>query len=96
MAETELVIVDEYLEALKNYFDEKGMLLDQMVWSYVALLSEVTTEAIIGGETRAALDTFRAYATQLMDKIPDMVSAPAKAQIDSFISQIDQKDQYLF
>lgn len=96
MASTDLVIVDEYLQEMKNYFKEKGELLDNMIVSYAALMSEVTVEAIVSGATKESLELFKSYADKLIDKIPDMVTEVTNGRIDNFVRSIDEKDQYLF
>lgn len=95
MAENELVIDDEYCENMGSYFYAQGTMLDTMVKNYITALEKVRSDAIKEGEVAKALDVYITYVKKLDEQIKE-ISVIAKKEVEDFLSQVDNADEYLF
>lgn len=95
MASNELIIDDEYCNLMGTYFVRQGEKMDQLAVEYVKILQDVKSKVITSGEVSQALSAYIRYAQKLNQKIGN-ISISVKTQIDSFLTQVDSEDQYLF
>lgn len=95
MAKNELIIDDDYCKAMGNYFLQQGTQLDSIILQYIAILKEIRTSAIMSGDVSDALSAYIVYAEKLSRRFND-ISVSAKNEINKFLTNIDQADQYLF
>ena len=95
MASNQCIIDDEYCTAMGEYFQKQGDELDKMVSEYIAALKSTREKAIISGDVAVALDSFITYAEKMRDQL-GLISDNAKTQVSTFLSKVDDADQYLF
>lgn len=95
MASNELIIDDEYCKAMGEYFVKQGEELDQLVVDYISILQDVKNKGITSGDVSNALNSYINYVKKLNKKIGNL-STSTKIQIDNFLAQVDEEDQYLF
>lgn len=95
MASNELIIDDEYCQAMGNYYVSQGQQIDQIISEYISILQDVRNRAIISGDVAKALTAYMSYANRLNKQIGN-ISTTAKKQVDAFLSKVDVADQYLF
>lgn len=95
MASNELIIDDDYCKAMGSYFEKQGEELDQLVVDYISILQDVKNKGITSGDVSNALNSYINYVKKLNKKIGNL-STSTKIQIDNFLAQVDEEDQYLF
>lgn len=95
MASNELIIDDEYCRSMGQFFEDQGKQLDQLIASYNSILKELRQNAIVSGDVANSLSLYIDYANRL-NQLFSKVSDVAKQQINAFIDQVDEADQYLF
>ena len=95
MASQDLIIDDDFCEALGQYFVKKGEELDLKISDYIAVLQDLRKKGIVSGDVAAALSSFISYASILKKQIGS-ISSDTNKQISNFLSQIDAADKYLF
>lgn len=95
MAAKDLIVDDDYIRSMGDYFDKEGRRLEAALGAYLQCLSQVKDQAIPQGDTHDAIESFLSFATSLKGELTAL-SEVAKARSERFISQIDDTDQYLF
>lgn len=95
MAGTELKIDDSYIEDMGSFLETRGTELQEGIESYLLILGKIREEAIKQGATAKALDTFITYASNLKSIVGEL-GATTKKTCDNFLTEVDEKDQYLF
>lgn len=92
---TELVIDDNYINEVAEYFETQGKQLQRMVDSYIAALKRVTEEGVVEGETSDALKSFLEYAEKL-NQVVSATSVEVRDTVMNYLEEIDTQDQYLY
>lgn len=92
---TELVIDDNYINEVAEYFETQGKNLQRMVDSYIAALKRVTEEGVVEGETSDALKSFLEYAEKL-NQVISSTSVEVRDTVMNYLEEIDTQDQYLY
>lgn len=95
MAENELIIDDEYCASMASYFYAQGNHLNIMVKNYIDAVEKVKSNAIKEGEVAEALEAYITYVKKLDEQIKE-ISIIVKKQVEDFLTQIDDADEYLF
>lgn len=92
---TELVIDDNYINEVAEYFETQGKQLQRKVDSYIAALKRVTEEGVVEGETSDALKSFLEYAEKL-NQVVSATSVEVRDTVMNYLEEIDTQDQYLY
>lgn len=95
MASKDLIIDDDFCKAMGTYFVKKGEELDQMISDYISTLQDVRNKGIVSGDVAIALSSYISYASRLKKQIGS-ISTDTNKQINSFLTKVDDSDQYLF
>ena len=66
-----------------------------MVKDYIAAVEKVRSNAIKEGEVAEALDVYITYVKKLYEQIEE-ISVIAQNQVNDFLTQVDNADEYLF
>ena len=95
MPDTELIIDEDYINEMAEYFETQGKQLQNMVDSYIAIMKRVVEEGIVKGETSDALMTFLAYAEKL-NRVIASTSKEIRDSVMNYLEEMDVQDQYLY
>lgn len=95
MADKQLIIDDDFCNALADYYVKQGEQLDKVISQYVTILQGVKDKAIISGDVSNALGTFITYANKLNGQICN-ISTIAESHVTNFLTRVDSADKYLF
>lgn len=95
MANNELIIDDDYCDSMGKYYQEIGTQMDEIVTTYISIIQNVKSNAIISGEVAQALSVYISYAQKLNGMIKSF-STPTAVDVKQFLFDIDEKDQYIF
>ena len=95
MAGQELKIDDDYVTQMADFLEKRGNFLQDEIDKYLDTLGMIRDDAIIKGETANALDEFIGFAEVLREKI-SVIGENAKKAALGFITEVDEKDSYLF
>lgn len=95
LASNSLQIDDEYCNNMKQYFTDQGTKLEGYLTEYITILERIRDTGIKGGNVNEALNSYITYANKLKGKISD-ISTVANTHISTFLSKIDEADQFLF
>ncbi len=95
MASKDLIVDDDYINSMGNYFLQQGEHIDSMINSYVSIMRTTKNKAISSGEVSKALGTYITYASK-MNKQVGKISKNTKKLTKNFLSRIDAEDKYLF
>lgn len=92
---TELIIDDNYINEMAEYFEKQGKQLQSMVNAYIAAMKRITEEGIAEGETSDALKKFLEYA-QRLNQVISATSVEVRDSVMNYLEEIDTQDQYLY
>lgn len=95
MNTTELIVNDEYCEAMAQYYQRMGNRIETILEDYLSAMNRASAYGIPSGDTADALREFISCAEQLkgdIGEISDLASQYAK----NFVSKIDRADRYLY
>lgn len=95
MQDTELVIDEEYINGMAEYFEKQGKQLQNIANCYIAEMRKVVEGGIVRGETAESLRVFLQYA----EKLNQVIISTAMQVRDStvnYLEEIDTQDQYQF
>lgn len=95
MAGNSLQIDDEYCRAMGEYFEKKGLEIENFIDEYIAILERIKSDAIMKGDVSKALGTYIQYSKKLKGQVTG-ISTNAKNQTTKFLASVDNADQYLF
>lgn len=95
MASKDLIIDDDFCKSMGAYFVKKGTEMDQMIADYISILQDVKNKGIVSGDVAVALSSYISYASKLKMQIGN-ISSDVNSKINSFLSHVDDEDQYLF
>ena len=95
MAGTSLKIEDQYVEDMGSFFDKYADNLEEGMESYLQIMNTIKEEALMEGDTAAALAAFIEHGEFLKGKI-EALGETAKNVCANFLTEVDEKDQFLF
>lgn len=90
-----LIIDDNYVQEVGRLSYVRGRKLEEILESYVEILSEIETEAISSGEISQTVAAFRECVTLLNERL-STISTNVDTVADSFIIDVNTADDYLF
>lgn len=90
-----LIIDDYYVQEVGRLCYIRGQKLEEILDSYMSILTEIETEAITSGEISQAVTAFRECVAILNDRL-SVISANVNTIAKSFIIDINNADNYLF
>lgn len=90
-----LIIDDNYVQEVGRLSSVRGKKLEEILDSYVRILSEIEMDAITSGEISQAIVAFRECVTLLNDRI-STISTNVDTVAESFIIDVNIADDYLF
>ena len=91
MAGTELIIDDDYVNEMADFLNTRATNLQEGI----QILDNIRRDAIKQGATADALDTFISYAKNLSNVVEEL-GQTAKETCNTFISDVDESDEFLF
>ena len=89
MAGTELIIDDDYVNEMADFLNTRATNLQEGIDRYIQILENIRRDAIKQGATADALDTFISYVVEERGQT-------AKETCNTFISDVDESDEFLF
>lgn len=95
MAGKELIVDDEYVQSMGQYFRNQGDFLEECLSSYLRLLEVAKSAGIKEGASADALESFTGLARRLEGEIKKL-SDIAGSYADNFLSRVDEEDKYLY
>lgn len=90
-----LIIDDGYISSAGDYSSGRGRKLEEIFDSFVTILEEIKTEAIMSGEIYNALEEYISVIKMLDNQLSD-ISSNVDTRCDSFLTAINEADSYLF
>lgn len=94
MQDIELIIDEEYINGMAEYFEKQGKQLQQMADYYIATMKKVVEEGVAMGETSETLITFLEYA-QKLNQVIGSTAIQVRNSTMNYLEEIDTQDQYL-
>lgn len=95
MANSELIVDDDYCKDMGAYFWSQGEQLDKCITNYLNIMKKVQSSALVSGETSKALAAYISKASQLKGQIKTL-SSTAKSSVENFVTRVDAEDKFLF
>ena len=95
MAGPDLIIDDVFVPEMATYFKEIGHRLELIYGNYIDTMKEIRSEAVMSGAVAGAIDVFIEYAEMISSTI-EAISLELGNDTTNFMTEIDEKDQYLF
>lgn len=93
MQDTELVIDEEYINGMAEYFEKQGKQLQKMSNDYIRIMRKVVEDGIIKGETAESLRAFLQYAEKL-NRVVASTALHIRDSAVNYLGEIDTRDQY--
>ena len=90
-----LMICDEYIEAVGEACAKRGNVLDEILYSFIMILKEIRQEAIMEGEIAQALGEFIECVSRLRNQLWE-ISDNVNEACKYFVIDIDAIDSFLF
>jgi hypothetical protein len=95
MSYKKIIVDDDYIEEMAYYYNDTGILLQNMIDAYINIMNLILNFAIKSGEVHEAIRAFVTCAEQMKGCINETAQL-AKRAADEFLVQIDEKDNFLF
>lgn len=95
MGYLKVVVDDNYINEMAEYFDRQGKQLQGMIDSYIDAIRKVTENGIVQGDTADRLKSYLAYAEKLKQVVLE-VSTEARDLASSYLEEICEQDQYQY
>jgi hypothetical protein len=95
MSYEKIIVDDDYIEEMAQYYNDTGILLQNMIDAYISKMNSILDNAIKSGEVHEAIRSFVTCAEQMKGCINETAKL-AKCAADEFLVQIDEKDNFLF
>ena len=95
MAEKDLIIDDDSIQIIGNYFRTQGTALDDVVSKYLDYLTSARRSAIKSGSTAEALDDFIELAQEIKGEIASLSEIAGQYTVN-FLKRIDEEDRFLY
>lgn len=93
MQDTGVIIQDDYINEMADYYERQGKQLQCMIDAYMAAMRRVAGEGITIGRTSDALKSFLEYA----QKLNQAIATAAMGSRDSamrYLEEIAEQEQY--
>lgn len=90
-----LIIDDDYIRGIGDICARRGNELEEILSSYLEILSEIKSEALAEGAISSALEAFNECASAINGQI-EKISSQIQDVCDAFIVEINDADSYLF
>ncbi|MEE1057341.1 MAG: hypothetical protein UH239_08860 [Acutalibacteraceae bacterium] len=94
-ANTELKFDDDFVRTQAGKLAERASDLQQGIDTYINILNKISSDAIMEGTTAEALNSFIEYVENLKD-IVKIMGDEAKGMCLAFLSEVDDKDSFLY
>lgn len=95
MQDTEVVIDDDYINAMAEYFEKQGRQLQGIADNYISAMTRMVQEGMPIGETSETLRTFVNYAQALQREILTTAMKARNLTLD-YLEEVDVKDNYQY
>lgn len=95
MENNELIVDEEYCEALAQYFNSRGAHLELGIRQYINILEEIQDKAILSGDVSNALLLYIDACRKMQNNIGN-ISRAAKRQTKQFVEEIADNDKMTF
>ncbi len=95
MASAEIRLDDEYIKDIGQKLNDYAKELQSGVDSYIKILEDIKSDAIMEGDTAEALKVFIEYAANLKTII-ETLGVETKGLCVNFLSEVDNADSYLY
>lgn len=92
---SDLVIVDEVVESYEDKIKTSCEKLNSYFNRYINIMESVYQNAIVSGETSAAIEEFVNLASQVKGKFRDVGSC-SRSTLMCFLDDVDEADKYLY
>ena len=90
MAGTELIIDDDYVNEMADFLNTRATNLQEGIDRYIQILENIRRDAIKQGATADALDAKK------LSNVVEELGQTAKETCNTFISDVDESDEFLF
>ena len=90
-----LIIDDGYVSDVGRMANIRGIALEEVFDSYLTILTQMESSAVVGGEIASALTAYRESVQKMNDQITTL-SADMKNVCDCFLTDFNTADEYLF
>lgn len=91
----ELVVNDEYIKEVGEYFAEQGKEFQKWTAEYLAIMKNVQQNVIAEGAVAESLKEFIASAERINGDA-ELLLTSVKDYLADYLAQIDEKDRFLF
>lgn len=95
MGYLKVIVDDNYINEMAEYFERQGKQLQGMIDSYIDAIRKVTENGIVQGDTADRLKSYLAYVEKLKQVVLE-VSTEARDLADSYLEEICEQDQYQY
>ncbi|MCC8029210.1 MAG: hypothetical protein LIO75_05375 [Lachnospiraceae bacterium] len=90
-----LIIDDAYVQEQASYLKAGLSDLNSVIDRYIACLNNLAVQSIREGATAEALRVYIGYAKQIQGHLEE-IGANTSSLMQSYLTAIDEADQYLF
>lgn len=95
MGYLKVIVDDNYINEMAEYYERQGKQLQGMIDSYIDAIRKVTENGIVQGDTADRLKSYLAYAEKLKQVVLE-VSTEARDLAGSYLKEICEQDQYQY
>ena len=99
MASSELVIDENYCQAIGSFYKQQEEAMDNLLSAYLSVLNDVKNGGIISGDASDQLSSFL-FRIERVRKIWTqsgmMLSECTQKMIAQFLSKVDAEDDFIF
>lgn len=95
----ELIVHDEYIEEVKNFFSTSFLGLSELTAKYINIMTTARENGFKSGKTADALETFISQVNmETTDEniSADVISSGISRYCDNFLERIDDADKELY
>ncbi len=91
----ELIVSDDYIEEMSEFFLNQGQNLENMLDQYLTAVSVICSTNITSGRIHDGLEAYRNAGKSLNGELK-MLSTVVSQTLNNFINEIDEVDKYLY
>ncbi len=95
MGYLKVIVDDNYINEMAEYFERQGKQLQGMIDSYIDAIRRVTENGIVQGDTADRLKSYLEYAEKLKQVVLE-VSTETRDLAGSYLEEICEQDQYQY
>lgn len=95
MGYLKVIVDDNYINEMAEYFERQGKQLQGMMDSYIDAIRRVTENGIVQGDTADRLKSYLEYAEKLKQVVLE-VSTEVRDLAGSYLEEICEQDQYQY